>query len=70
MQTFLKMTIVALLLLALTSAILGIYGIILAFKTHLLIGVATLVVPPLAFLTGAFQFFFDVNIPAAILQVI
>lgn len=45
---------------------LTIYGLVLGFMAHVLVGVLHLVVTPLSFVTGFTEFFFDYDISRAI----
>jgi hypothetical protein len=47
---------------------LGFYGVYLAFCASVILGVVTLFFPPASLSFGVIQFFFNVNLPAMIVQ--
>lgn len=50
------------------SAGLTVYGIYLAFCASLILGVATLCIPPAALIFGVVQFFLHTNLPVMVVQ--
>lgn len=67
MQNIITTTALALFVIFILSVIsLTIYGLVLGFQAHVLVGVLHLVVTPLSFVTGFTEFFFGYDISQAI----
>lgn len=54
--------------LALTPIALSVYGLVLAFKASIALGIIALIVEPSPLIFGAVMFFGDVNLPVKIIE--